>query len=707
MRNAAIAISGQTMNLGFAASIFFRVLEVFMLEKLLYVSIAFTLSCSFSSLALSAGKTIKVAAYELSPYSVQARAEKGYLYDIVVEAYKNEGYTVDVQFLPPARARASVKDGQLDVLIPSYSTPGDKSDFIVSEPMPGSEIGLLGVKGKHKLNPDKSKLLSEQLGLLSGKKVGIVLGAQTGTAFDSDTSIKKEATEKTVLNIDKMLLGRVDFVLVDKYEAADSLVSERPALIGKLEFIQPSLAKNSFYVSAGRKNAKADTFIKDFNSGLAKLKKSGRYQEILYSYGQSDITSDDKTINIATVANGDMKVMQELSKEFLKANPGVKLNWAIVSENILRQLIFSSLAISDSQFDVMTIGAYDTPIYAKKGWLEPLAKLPASYDENDLLTTIKNSLSVDAKLYALPFYGESSMTYYRKDLFDQAGLKMPEQPKYSEILSFAKTLHKPGMKQYGICLRGKSGWGENMALVTTMVNTFGGRWFDMDWKPQITGKGWSEALETYIDLLKNYGPPLASANGFPENLKLFAAGNCAMWIDATVAAGMLFDKNQSKVADKVGFTSAPIGTVDKGSHWVWTWALGIPTSSSRKELATKFLTWATSKEYINLVGKERGWVAVPPGTRKSTYMNENYKKAAPFAPFVLKAIEAADPIHSTAEKKPYIGIQFATIPEFPAIGMMTGNLISDVLNQKITQKAALAKAQDAAVKIMEKSDYKH
>ncbi len=665
------------------------------------------LSLFLSSMGLNAaekGKTIKVAVYELSPYTVQTRAEKGYLYDIVLEAYKAEGYTVDTQFLPPARARASVKDGQLDVLIPSYSTPGDKGEFIVSAPLPGSEIGFLGVKGKSKVTPDPSKPLADQLSLYSGKTIGMVLGAETGTSFDTDRSIKKEATEKTVLNIDKMILDRVDYVLVDKFEAADSLVSERPSLIGKLEFIQPSLAKNSFYVSAGRRNPKAAAFIKDFNNGLDKLKKSGRYSEILYSYGHADLKSDNKTINIATVPNGDMKIMQELSKDFLKANPGVKMNWVIVPENILRQILFSSLAISDSQFDVMTIGAYDTPIYAKKGWLEPLTKLPAGYDEGDLLTTIKDSLSYENKLFALPFYGESSMTYFRKDLFEKAGIKMPEKPKYTEILDFAKKLHNPAEKQYGICLRGKSGWGENMALMGTMVNTFGGSYFDMKWKPQITGKGWSEAVDMYIDLLKNYGPPHASENGFGENLKLFAEGHCAMWIDATVAAGMLFDKNQSQVSDKVGFTAAPIGTVDKGSHWLWTWALAIPTSSSRKELGTKFLTWATSKDYVNLVGKEKGWVTVPPGTRKSTYQNENYKKAAPFAPFVLNAIEGADPIDSTVDKKPYIGVHFATIPEFPAIGMMTGNLLSDVLNAKTSTKAALAKAQDSAVKIMEKSD---
>lgn len=673
-----------------------------MFKTCLYSSLSLVL-WTFSSLADA--KTLKVAAYEHRPYVTQDRAEKGFLYDLTVEAFKAEGYTLDFKFYPPERAKAAVKSGETDVLIPSYKLAADTDTFVYSEPLPGDQVGLVAVKGKHSLKPNQSKPLSDQLDLINGKSVGIVRGAETGTAFDTDGKIKKEPTDRTVLNIDKLMAGRVDYVLADKYEAADSLVSERPQLIGQLEFIDPPISSRAFHISVGTKNPKAKEIIAAFNSGLQKIKKSGRYAEILYSYGQSEQKSDDKTINIATVPNGDMKIMQELSKDFVKANPGVKLNWVTLPENTLRNVIYSSLAISDSQFDVMTIGAFETPIYANKGWLEPLSSLPASYNENDLLTPIKDSLSFNKKLYALPFYGESSMTYYRKDLFDKAGLKMPEKPTYAQIKEFAAKLHNPKDKFYGVCLRGKPGWGENMALLTTMVNSYGGSWFDMKWKNQVGGKGWNEALDVYLDLQKNYGPPDAAENGFGENLKLFAGGNCAMWVDATVAAGMIFDKSQSKVSDKVGFTASPVGTVDKGSHWLWTWALGIPSSSTRKDLATKFIAWATSKDYVELAGKTKGWVSVPPGTRRSTYENAQYKAAAPFAPFVLKAIEEADPINGTVEKKPYLGIQFVNIPEFPAIGTQVGNAVHEALIGKSTAKAALAKAKDATDKIMAKSTY--
>lgn len=244
-----------------------------------------------------------------------------------------------------------------------------------------------------------------------------------------------------------------------------------------------------------------------------------------------------------------------------------------------------------------------------------------------------------------------------------------------------------------------------MAFITQLVNTFGGRWFDQSWNPELSSTEWKNALSYYVDLLRNYGPPNASKNGFNENLELFRDGKTAMWIDATVAAGMLFDAKASKVADKVGFAPAPIAVTPKGSHWLWTWALAIPDSSTKKGAALKFIEWATSKEYIQQVAAKHGWVAVPPGTRKSTYENQSYKDAAPFSDFVLNAILTADPVNSTLKPKPYIGIQFVGIPEFPAIGGQVGDDMRDALDGRISVDEALSKAQNSTREQMKNSGY--
>ena len=253
------------------------------------------------------------------------------------------------------------------------------------------------------------------------------------------------------------------------------------------------------------------------------------------------IAAKAATVTIATLNNPDMIELKKLSPAFEKANPDIQLKWVILEENVLRQRATTDITTNSGQFDVMAIGTYEAPQWGKRGWLAPMTNLPASYDLDDVVKTARDGLSYNGQLYALPFYVESSMTFYRKDLFDAAGLKMPDQPTYDQIRQFADKLTDKSKEQYGICLRGKAGWGENMAFFSTVVNTFGGRWFDEKWQAQLDTPEWHKALTFYSDLLKKDGPPGASSNGFNENLTLMSSGKCAMWIDATVAAGMLYN----------------------------------------------------------------------------------------------------------------------------------------------------------------------
>ncbi|WP_189510350.1 MULTISPECIES: sugar ABC transporter substrate-binding protein [unclassified Mesorhizobium] len=409
-------------------------------------------------------------------------------------------------------------------------------------------------------------------------------------------------------------------------------------------------------------------------------------------------------ITVATVNNGDMIIMQKLSSEWEKAT-GNKVNWVVLEENVLRERVTTDIATKGGQFDVMTIGGYETPIWGKAGWLTPLNDLGDDYDYDDLITPVRSGLTADGNLYAVPFYAESSFTLYRKDLFDAAGLKMPEQPTYDQITEFADKLTDKSKEQYGLCLRGKPGWGENMAFVGTLVNTFGGRWFDMDWKPQLNSDAWKKAIGWYVDTMKKDGPPGISSNGFNENQTLFASGHCAMWIDATSAAGRVYDPKQSKVADKVGFAKAPVAVTPNGSAWGWAWSLAIPASTKKADMAKSFVKWATSKAYVQRVGETEGWVAAPPGTRKSTYASPDYQKAAPFAATVLSAIESADPTKQTKDPVPYTGIQFVAIPEFQGIGTEVGQAVAAALTGEQSVDDALNGAQASVEKTMQEAGY--
>lgn len=412
-----------------------------------------------------------------------------------------------------------------------------------------------------------------------------------------------------------------------------------------------------------------------------------------------------ETLSIATVNNGDMIRMQKLAEHFTKAHPDITLNWVTLEENVLRQRITTDIATKGGQYDVLTIGTYEVPIWTKQKWLKPLDKLGANYDPDDLLPSIRSGLTTDGTLYAAPFYGESSMVMYRKDLFEKAGLTMPEAPTWSFISDAARKLTDKQNEVYGICLRGKAGWGENMAFLSAMANSFGARWFDMNWKPQFNTDPWKQTLTTYLGLMKDAGPPGASSNGFNENLALFQTGKCAMWIDATVAASFVSNPAQSKVADKVGYALAPDTGLGKRSNWLWAWSLAVPASSKKGDAAQTFISWATSKEYLDLVAKEEGWANVPPGTRSSLYANPEYRKAAPFADLTLKSIQAADPQHPTVQEVPYTGVQFVAIPEFQGIGTAVGQAFSAALAGQMTADQALQSAQALTTREMTKAGY--
>ena len=410
------------------------------------------------------------------------------------------------------------------------------------------------------------------------------------------------------------------------------------------------------------------------------------------------------TITVATVNNDDMIIMKRLSTQWEKET-GNTINWVVLEENVLRQRVTTDIATKGGEFDVITIGAYETPIWGKLGWLAPLNGFDKSYDYADLFPSLRNGLSVNGNLYAAPFYAESSFTLYRSDLFKQAGLVMQEKPTWGQIASFADKLTDRSKGEYGICLRGKPGWGESMGLITTMANTFGGSWFNMAWQPQLTSAPWEKAVQFYVDLLRRDGPPGATTHGFNENQALFATGKCAIWVDATSAAGRLYNKETSKVGDVLAFAQAPTEVTPKGAAWFWAWSLAIPATTHQLSAAKSFVQWATSRNYVDLVGDTQGWVAAPPGTRQSTYANPNYQKAAPFAGMVLQAILSADPSHPTENPVPYTGIQFVAIPEFQAIGTTVSQDIAAAVAGQETVAEALKTAQAQTVAAMQQAGY--
>jgi sorbitol/mannitol transport system substrate-binding protein len=401
------------------------------------------------------------------------------------------------------------------------------------------------------------------------------------------------------------------------------------------------------------------------------------------------------TITVAAVGNPQMEDLQKLVPEFEKDHSNIQVKIVILPENQLRQQVTQDVATHSGRFDLSMIGTYEVPLWAKNGWitnLGPYVQRTSSYQADDLVPGVSKALSYNGSLYAVPFYAESSFLMYRKDLLGAVGVSLPTNPTWDEVAAAARKVNNPGKGISGICLRGLPGWGEQLAPLNTVVNTFGGRWFDEQWNAQLTSPKFKQAVNFYVTLLKSAGEPAAANSGFGECLNAYNGGKVAMWYDATVGASNF----TGQAAANSGYALAPMK--DKPySGWLWAWSLGMPSTSTKKDAAWTFAAWATSQDYIKLVGNKLGWNHVPPGTRTSTYQLPEYQKVAgPFAQLTLDSIAHADVNHPTIDPVPYTGIQYVDIPEFQNLGDQVSQQFAAAIAGTTSVDNALQQAQQLA-----------
>ncbi|WP_245580307.1 ABC transporter substrate-binding protein [Arthrobacter castelli] len=409
-------------------------------------------------------------------------------------------------------------------------------------------------------------------------------------------------------------------------------------------------------------------------------------------------------IVVAIVSNPQMQDAISLQKHFRAEYPNIDVQFVSLPENEARAKITASVATGGGEFDVVMISNYETPMWAENDWitnLQDYAENTPGYDPQDILPNIRKSLSYQGDLYSVPFYGESSFLAYRKDLFKKAGVSMPDEPTWNDIQRLAKKLHNPKQGVSGICLRGLAGWGENLAPLNTVINTYGGRWFDMDWNATLDSPQVEAAVTDYVNLVRNYGQPGAATSGFGDCLTRYSQGNAAMWYDATSMVSSVEDPQASKVADKTGYALAPVKKTESAG-WLYSWSLAIPKTSDHKDAAWKFMSWMTSKDYIKLVGNELGWERVPPGSRKSTYEIPEYEKVSgAYADRTLAAIAGASQETSMTKPVPYTGLQFVGIPEFQDLGTRVAQQISAAIAGQKSVEEALEQSQQYAETVAE------
>jgi sorbitol/mannitol transport system substrate-binding protein len=411
------------------------------------------------------------------------------------------------------------------------------------------------------------------------------------------------------------------------------------------------------------------------------------------------------SINVLMVNNPQMVDLQKLTADNFTKQTGIRVNYTVLPENDVRDKISQEFSSQAGQYDVASLSNFEIPIYARSKWVAPLDEYIASdttFNQDDILKPMTLSLSGDdGKIYGEPFYGESSFLMYRKDVFESKGITMPEKPTWQQVADIAAKVDNAQPDMRGICLRGQPGWGQVFAPLTTAVNTFGGTWFEKDWTPKVNAPEFKQATQFYVDLVRTHGEAGASQSGFTECLNNTVQGKSAMWYDATSAAGSL-EAADSPVKGKMAYVAAPV-VKTPSSGWLYAWSWSIQQASQKKENAWKFISWASSKQYEELVGSQLGWSKVPAGKRASTYSNPDYlKEAGAFAEPTRKAIETADPLNPGVQPRPAIGIQFVDIPEFTDLATQVSLDVSSAIAGRTSVTAALNKGQDLASDVAER-----
>jgi sorbitol/mannitol transport system substrate-binding protein len=413
------------------------------------------------------------------------------------------------------------------------------------------------------------------------------------------------------------------------------------------------------------------------------------------------------SINVAIVDNPQMKDIANLTPSLFTKKSGTKVNYTILEEGTLRQVTTRDVAAGGRQFDVVMIGPFEAPQFGRDGYITDLTRFASddkAYKLEDIIPSVRNALSFEGKLYAAPFYAESSFLMYRKDVLKDAGVTMPAQPTWDQVADIARRIDSPDMA--GICLRGKPGWGDLGASFTTVLNTFGGTWWSANedgsvGEAMVDQPEFKEALQFYVDLVRDAGEEDAASSSFNECLTQYQDGKVAMWYDATVAASNL-EADDSPVKGKNGYAPAPVKETD-ASGWLWSWALAIPQTSSNADDAWEYISFATGPQYLEQAGERipGGWAAIPPGTRESTYQIPQYKKAAAaFAQPTLDSIAAA-PIEDpgTTPRPGVPGVQYVGIPEFQDVGNQCTQQFSAVIAGRASIDSAIDNCQQVASQV--------
>jgi len=377
---------------------------------------------------------------------------------------------------------------------------------------------------------------------------------------------------------------------------------------------------------------------------------------------------------------------------------GIKVTQELVNEENLRNKITVDLTGKTGVYDAMLIDPGYLALYDKSKSLEDLSvyindttitdpnwyQWPSDFPEQFIKMGQINNIQ-----YGVPLHLSGTLMMYRKDLYQEKGIPGPAKT-FDELWDHASKLNKPD-DYYGIAMRGMAGAGLNMFIWTTFLKSFGGKWWDENWKPMLDSPEVIQSAKFYSDILKNYGPPGVSSWEWSKILSGLQSEKVAITIDTPAFAISIEDPKLSKTAGKWGYAPQPAGkagiTMDP-----FAWYVGINKDSKHKKAAWLFITWMTSKEVQMAIGGPTIYVSRL-SVNSDPRWREDYPWLEGWQTALMENVKYADP-----DCRP-------RIPEYPEIGNTVGVALQEVISGQKNAEDAMKEVNKKVYEILEKAGY--
>ena len=402
---------------------------------------------------------------------------------------------------------------------------------------------------------------------------------------------------------------------------------------------------------------------------------------------------------------------------------GIKVTWDAVAEMEWGDKVNTAFAAGAIPYTSISLGPIYTWQWAGPGWLEPLD----DYIHNDKLTdpnwfryddfipatTFVSRWDRETKhegkgpTYFIPGSSLTNLSFYRKDMFDKYGFNpkkffdyWPDVP--DNVAELRKALERDGLlgKMYPITLRGIRIF-ITTEVLTTIMQGWGLKFFDEDWKPLFLEPDWIEAMDIYLRTFKEGGQPVSRIfqTSFYDVAQDIQAGIALSTIDISLDGPLFDNPATSKTAGKVGCYLVPAGPKGRGSR-IWVWGLGMPKNipQRKKEATWLFIEWATSPVVTKAITLCPAMSFDP--CRFSTWEDERFKD-------LVKGLLLGEWYPYTLEmySKYTDGSVYPTIPELLSIMDIMSGPMQDVIAGKLTTKEAMKQIYDAVYDLMKTAGY--